>query len=47
MEELKELKARMQEQRPVDWEGFPDIGLYMDQVVSYLPRSLPTGSQIR
>lgn len=40
MEELKELKARMQEQRPVDWESFPDIGLYMDQVVSYLPRQL-------
>ena len=36
MEELKELKARMQEQRPVDWESFPDIGLYMDQVVSYI-----------
>ena len=40
MEELKELKERMEQQRPVAWESFPDIGLYMDQVVSYLPRQL-------
>ena len=40
MEELQELKVRMGGQRPVDWESFPDIGLYMDQVISYLPRQL-------
>ena len=40
MEELKELKERMEHQRPVSWENFPDIGLYMDQVISYLPRQL-------
>ena len=40
MEELQELKERMGGQRPVDWESFPDIGLYMDQVISYLPRQL-------
>ena len=40
MEELHELRERMSRQRPVEWEAFPDIGLYMDQVVSYLPRQL-------
>ncbi len=40
MEELKELRERLSQQRPVEWDSFPDIGLYMDQVVSYLPRQL-------
>ena len=40
MEELEELRDRMERQRPVAWESFPDIGLYMDQVISYLPRQL-------
>lgn len=40
MEELEELKGRMSEQRPVEWEAFPDIGLYMDQIISYMPRQL-------
>lgn len=40
MEELKELKRRMKEERPQDWESFPDISLYMDQVLSYMPRQL-------
>lgn len=40
MEELQELKRRMKEERPQKWEDFPDIGLYMDQVLSYMPRQL-------
>ena len=40
MEELEELKSRMGSQRPVEWEAFPDIGLYMDQIISYMPRQL-------
>ena len=40
MEELKELKERMSRERPMDWEAFPDISLYMDQVISYMPRQL-------
>lgn len=38
MEELAELKRRLETERPVDWGELPDIALYMDQVVSYLPR---------
>lgn len=38
MEELKELKQKMEQQRPVEWDLLPDIPLYMDQVVSYLKR---------
>lgn len=40
MEELQELKERMSRERPVDWDAFPDIGLYMDQIISYMPRQL-------
>lgn len=40
MEELEELKRRLSEERPVEWEVFPDIGLYMDQIISYMPRQL-------
>lgn len=40
MEELEELKRRLQEERPDTWEELPDIPLYMDQVVSYLARQL-------
>ena len=40
MEELKELKRRMKEDRPQAWEDFPDLALYMDQVLSYMPRQL-------
>ena len=40
MEELQELKKRLEEQRPVDWETFPDLALYMDQVLAYMPRQL-------
>ncbi len=38
MEEIQRIKALLAEDRPVDWEALPDIDLYMDQVVSYLPR---------
>ena len=38
MEELKELKRRLEEERPAPWNELPDIALYMDQVISYLPR---------
>lgn len=40
MEHLEELKKRLEEERPMAWDGFPDIGLYMDQVISYVSRQL-------
>lgn len=40
MEELQELKRRLREERPLDWESLPDLALYMDQVLSYMPRQL-------
>ena len=40
MEEIRALKERLEGERPVDWEGFPDIGLYMDQLINYMPRQL-------
>lgn len=40
MDELKELKERLLRERPQDWETFPDLGLYMDQIISYMPRQL-------
>jgi len=39
-QQLAELERQLLENRPVDWEGLPDIPLYMDQVVSYLSRQL-------
>ena len=38
VEEIRELKERLERERPVEWEAFPDIGLYMDQ----LPPSPPS-----
>ena len=38
MEELHDLKRRLEEERPAHWNELPDIALYMDQVISYLPR---------
>jgi len=38
MEELEELKRRLEEERPAPWESLPDLALYMDQVVGYMPR---------
>lgn len=40
MEALEELKARLEEQRPTEWESLPDLNLYMDQVIGYMPRQL-------
>lgn len=40
MEELLELKQRIETERPVQWKALPDIALYMDQVLAYLPRQL-------
>lgn len=40
MEELRELKERMETQRPEPWETLPDLALYMDQLISYMPRQL-------
>ncbi|MGI6497753.1 MAG: DUF1836 domain-containing protein [Oscillospiraceae bacterium] len=38
MEPLDLLKQALQTDRPVHWDDFPDISLYMDQVISYMPR---------
>jgi len=38
MEELEKLKARLETQRPAEWEALPDLSLYMDQVIGYMPR---------
>ncbi len=40
MEELKELKERLETQRPAPWDALPDLSLYMDQVIGYMPRQL-------
>ncbi len=40
MDELRELKRRMEQERPTPWEGFPDIARYLDQLLSYMPRQL-------
>ena len=40
MKELVELKERMERERPAQWHELPDIALYMDQIISYMPRQL-------
>ena len=40
MKELEQLKEKLAAERPVSWTEFPDIGLYKDQVVSYMLRQL-------
>ena len=40
MDELQDLKNRMEQERPTPWEDLPDIALYMDQLISYMPRQL-------
>ena len=35
-----DLKRRLEQERPADWRELPDIALYMDQIISYLPRQL-------
>jgi hypothetical protein len=38
MEEIARIKVMLDQDRPEPWTNLPDIELYMDQVVSYLPR---------
>lgn len=38
MEEVVKIKKLLEQDRPENWETLPDIELYMDQVVSYLPK---------
>ena len=40
MEELLDLKRRLEQERPAAWSELPDISLYMDQIISYMPRQL-------
>ena len=40
MDELQDLKNRMERERPAPWNELPDIALYMDQLISYMPRQL-------
>lgn len=40
MEELRELKERLNHERPAAWNDLPDIALYMDQLIAYMPRQL-------
>ena len=40
MSDLTELRERLRQQRPVDWEQLPDFPLYMDQVLSYMDRQV-------
>ena len=40
MEEILDLKRRLQEQRPASWENLPDIALYMDQVLALMNRQI-------
>lgn len=40
MNDLTDLRARLREQRPVDWDQLPDFALYMDQVLSYMDRQV-------
>ena len=40
MEQLEQIRQRLEAERPVDWEELPDIALYMDQVISYMPRQI-------
>lgn len=39
-EKLEQLKEKLASERPVKWSEFPDIGLYKDQVLSYMFRQL-------
>ena len=40
MQDMNELRQRLQTQRPVPWEQLPDFALYMDQVLSYMDRQV-------
>ncbi len=40
MEKLRELKDLLERKRPSPWGKLPDLDLYMDQVLAYIPRQL-------
>lgn len=40
MTELESQLQKLSDLRPVAWENMPDIPLYMDQLISYMPRQL-------
>ena len=40
MEELLDLKRRLEQERPAAWNELPDISLYMDQIIYFMPRQL-------
>ncbi len=40
MKEIKDLKGTLSTRRPDGWEELPDLSLYMDQLISYMPRQL-------
>ncbi len=40
MDELLDLKQRLEQERPAEWKQLPDISLYMDQIISCMPRQL-------
>lgn len=48
MKEVKDLKEKLKTERPVSWGQFPDIDLYMDQVLTYMKRQhvLGEGEQL-
>ena len=35
---METIKKVLEEKRPNKWDDIPDIDLYMDQVLSYMPR---------
>ena len=40
MSTLDSQRKTLSQTRPADWDKLPDIPLYMDQVISYMPRQL-------
>ena len=38
MNKVQELRERLKTERPASWKEFPDIGLYMDQVIATMRR---------
>lgn len=40
MQQLHELKKRLEEDRPALWSDLPDLALYMDQIIAYMPKQL-------
>ena len=40
MKEIKNLKDHLTQKRPDGWKELPDLALYMDQLISYMPRQL-------